>query len=305
MSRPRLALGIDAGGRAARWRLADPAGARVAEGESTAFNGHIFTDAARAATFATLGRLATAVLAVGRPGAVVAGITGLDADTPEAQAFSDEFARLFEIPAARIAVLNDMRIAYEAAFGGPGQGILVYSGTGSIGCHVDVEGRLIRVGGRGVMLDDGGSGFWIGKEALRHLFRAEDRAPGSGFASPLGRHLAGAIGGPTWDAARAFVYGGDRGRVGMLARAVADAAREGDAVALDVLSSAGRELAELALALTARIGTREVVLAGGATKLHPVLADAFRAALPRDTIVRHAAITPVEAAADMATRLPE
>jgi N-acetylglucosamine kinase-like BadF-type ATPase len=305
MSRPRLALGIDAGGRAARWQLAGPGGARVAEGESAAFNGHIFTDAARTATFAALARLAETVLAAGRPGAVVAGITGLDADTPEAGAFGSELARLFDLSVARVAVLNDMRIAYEAAFGGPGQGILVYSGTGSIGCHVDREGRLIRVGGRGVMLDDGGSGFWIGKEALRRLFRAEDRAPGSGFASPLGRHLAGAIGGPTWDAARTFVYGGDRGRVGMLAMAVADAARESDAVALDVLASAGRELAELALALTARIGTRDLVLAGGATELHPVVAAAFRAALPHDTVVRHTAITPVDAAAAMAARLLE
>lgn len=303
MSRPRLALGIDAGGTAARWRLSDTAGTRVGEGESTAFNGHVFTEAARAATFAAVGRLAASVLTVGQPGAVAAGITGLDAETPQAQDFTGELARVFAIPQARIAVVNDMRIAYEAAFGGPGQGILVYSGTGSIGCHVDAAGGLIRVGGRGVMLDDGGSGFWIGKEALRRLFRAEDKSPGSGFASPLGRHLAGAIGGPTWDAARAFVYGGDRGRVGMLARAVAGAARDGDAVALDVLASAGHELAELALALVHRLGPREVVLAGGATDLHAAVMDAFRAALPSDTRVRHAVISPVDAAAAMAARL--
>jgi N-acetylglucosamine kinase-like BadF-type ATPase len=297
-----VALGIDAGGTAARWRLTR-SGRLVAQGDAAAFNGHIFSPTARAAAFASLGTLADAVLAHGRPSAVVAGITGLDAGTPEARLYAEEIARAFDLPLARVAIHNDMRIAYEAAFGGPDRGVLVYSGTGSIGSYVDADGEIVRVGGRGVILDDGGSGFWIGKEALKAVFRAEDRATGSGFDTPLGRHLAIAIGGATWSSARAFVYGGDRGRVGQLATAVAAAAMDGDAVAKSILSEAGRELALLACALIERVGRRDVVLAGGASTVHPAVADAFRRTLPSGISVLQSRLNPVEAASAMAARL--
>ena len=170
---------------------------------------------------------------------MLAGITGLDQGADAAGFFRRQMADVFGIAQTNARAWNDMAIAYRAACT-PGTGILVYSGTGSIACHVTAAGELIRVGGYGVIIDDAGSGFWIAKEALKALFRAEDRAPGSGWSTPLGRALAVEFGGATWDHARAFVYGGDRGRVASLAPAVARAASDGDNAALSVIESRGR-----------------------------------------------------------------
>ena len=51
--------------------------------------------------------------------------------------------------AARRAVLdNDMHVAFASAFG-PGEGVLVYAGTGSVAYHETAAGVAVRVGGYG------------------------------------------------------------------------------------------------------------------------------------------------------------
>jgi N-acetylglucosamine kinase-like BadF-type ATPase len=158
----------------------------------------------------------------------------------------------------RVVVAEDMWIAYLSAFA-PGEGVLVYSGTGSIGYFLGADKEVIRVGGRGSLIDDGGSAFWIAVHALRHVLRAEEERPRSGWATPLGAALARAVGGEGWNEVRTFVYGGDRGRIGLLARAVAEAA-DTDGAAREILDAAGRELARLGATLIRRVGRA----AGGA-----------------------------------------
>jgi glucosamine kinase len=176
-----------------------------------------------------------------------------------------------------------MWIAYLSYFA-LGEGILVYSGTGSIGYYLSEAKEVIRVGGRGNLIDDGGSGFWIAREALRAVLRAEEEKPGAGWTTTLGTCLAQALGGTDWNIVRSFVYGGDRGKIGSLARAVGEAALANDRTALKILKEAGKELARLANALIKRLGPRPVALVGGSTRLHPVLSEAFRKEL----------VTPVE-----------
>ena len=48
------------------------------------------------------------------------------------------------------------------------------------------------------MIDDGGSGFWIAREALKSVLRTEEENPGGGWTSTLGTCLAGALGGEGW-----------------------------------------------------------------------------------------------------------
>jgi hypothetical protein len=72
--------------------------------------------------------------------------------------------------AAAISMRNDVEIAYLDSFA-PGEGYLVYAGTGSIAAWIDADGQFHRAGGRGVTLDDGGGGFWIAREAMRHIWR--------------------------------------------------------------------------------------------------------------------------------------
>ena len=273
----------------------------LSRGSAAPLTGHIYTDEAKARASTTLAEIAAAVRLQGQPSAVLAGITGLDEGTDAAVFYQAIVAEHFNLSLAVVRIENDMGIAYRAACA-PGTGVLVYSGTGSVACHVTRSGEHIRVGGRGVIIDDGGSGFWIAKEAVKALFRAEDRAPGSGWSTPLGEELATGFGGATWDHARAFVYGGERGRVAGLALQVATAAERGDRKAVGILEAAGAELAALASALIARLGPREAILAGGTSAIHPALGAAFALHLPPGTPHRLAKLDPARAAARAAAR---
>lgn len=303
MTSVRIGLGIDAGGTATRWCLVTQTGEVLARGDVAPLTGHVYAPEVRARSLATLETLVAGVGAADTPPThVLAGITGLDAGTEAAAFYRNEIAHRVGVDPAAVIVENDMGVAYRAACA-PGTGILVYSGTGSVACHMQADGALVRVGGRGVVIDDAGSGFWIAKEAVKALFRAEDLAPGSGWATALGRHLARGFGGATWDHARQTIYAGDRGAVARLAQPVAEAAGEGDATARAILAEAGRELALLARALLGRLGPREVVLAGGATRLHADLWTGFAAGLPPGIPYRRADLDGAAAAARTAAGL--
>lgn len=265
-------LGIDGGGSATRWALCDAGGAPLAAGEVAAASGHLFVPAERARFAATAAALR---LAVGDAVAgVVAGITGLAASAPEAVTAAGILGEHLGIPADAVQVHDDMWIAYHAAFA-PGAGHVVYAGTGSVGIHVRADGTAVRVGGRGMLIDDAGSAFWIGQQALMQVWRECDVDPRA--RSPLGDALAAAIGASGWDAARAHVYGGGRAAVAGLARAVA---ATDDPAAVAILRAAGAALARLAAALVQREGRRPVALLGRAATLHPVILAGMRAAAP-------------------------
>jgi N-acetylglucosamine kinase-like BadF-type ATPase len=132
-----------------------------------------------------------------------------------------------------------------------------------------------------VVLDDGGGGFWIAREALRHIWRIEDEAPGAWQDSAMARAVFDQIGGSDWALSRQFIYGQERGAFGQLALAVA-ASADADPAASAILRGAGNELARLALALKGRFGPRPVALSGRAATLHPLIAATMGAALPPD-----------------------
>jgi N-acetylglucosamine kinase-like BadF-type ATPase len=276
-----LGLGIDAGGTRTRWALAGRSGAIVSEGEVAGLSAlQMGSAGGRAGLHARLAELAAAVLRHGRPTSIRAGLTGFGgADTHIAQ-LQLWLSTLFDIPASSIALCSDIEIAYAACFQ-PGEGYLVYAGTGSIGAWIDGAGVFHRAGGRGVVLDDGGGGFWIAREALRHIWRIEDERPGAWTDSAMARAVFDHIGGSDWALSRQFIYHQERGAVGQLALAVAASANE-DPAAATILREAGRELARLALTLCGRYGPRPVALSGRAATLHPMIAKAMRAMLPAD-----------------------
>jgi N-acetylglucosamine kinase-like BadF-type ATPase len=297
----RIGLGIDAGGTATRWCLADADGRALAEGRADPLSGHIFSDAAEIRARQVVEGIGAEVLKSARPDGIVAGITGLTRGAPAEALMRGLFAETLRLPAERVRIAEDMWIAYLARFR-PGEGILVYSGTGSIGYYLAPDQQAIQVGGRGNLIDDGGSGFWMAREAIKAVLRAEEEAPGSGWSTPLGQALARAIGGTSWNAIRAFVYGGDRGKIGVLARAVAEAAS--DPVAHAILAAAGQELARLANSLFKRVGSRPVAVTGRAAHLHPLILEAFKRAIPPGSAVVVADVDAALAAARLAAALP-
>ena len=291
-----IGLGIDAGGTQTRWALAARDGAILAEGTVAGLSAlQMSKPDGRASVHATFTTLAREVLAHAQPSRVRAGLTGFGGDGEQLTGW---LAELLGIQADAIAMCNDIDIAYRACFL-PGEGYLVYAGTGSIGAFIDADGNFHRAGGRGVMLDDGGGGFWIAREALRHIWRREDEAPGSWEDSPMARAVFEHVGGSDWAHSRQFIYGQERGEVGKLALAVAASAGK-DPAADAILLEAGRELGRLARALIERFGPRPVALSGRAADLHPAIAASMRSILPAGTIVTQSAMRAHHAAARLA-----
>lgn len=278
---PPIALGLDVGGSASRWALAGADGAVFAAGVVAPFSGAmIHSPAGRPHVEAALGELARAVRAAAPGcvlGAVWAGVTGYDAES--GPALREAMTAALAAEARRITLLNDVELACRVRFQ-PGTGCLVYAGTGSIGVFVDASGQCHRVGGRGGLIGDEGSGYWVAKEALARLWRAEDERPGSAAASALGRHLFAAIGGSRWDHTRRVLLDASRGEFAQLALAVARAADDADPAALAVLDEAGAALARLARIVLTRFGAMPVAVAGRAAGLHPRLWSALERALP-------------------------
>ena len=268
-------LGIDVGGTASRWVLVDSGGVVMARGSAAGATGHVFNPAERERLLATLSAIADAVREFS-PGAACLGITGLGESVHDA--VRDMVTALFGIAPSAIRLGDDMELAFRATFA-PGTGHLVSAGTGSIGLHLRADGEMIRVGGRGLLIDDGGSGTWIALTALDQLYRRIDETGGPAEAARLANELFAAMGGSSWDDTRSFVYGSDRGRIGTLAQAVARAATQGDPVATTVLTRAAIELARLAQALIARAGPLPVAFIGGITTLHPLIRSGLEAEL--------------------------
>ena len=291
-------LGIDAGGTQTRWALAARDGSIVAEGLAPGVSAlQLSSSDGRAAVQACFSGIAAEALRSGQPQRIHAGMTGFGGDSG---LLAEWLAAACAVPRDRVTLSNDIEIAYLDSFA-PGEGYLVYAGTGSIGAFIDADGEFHRAGGRGVVLDDGGGGFWIAREALRLVWRREDEQPGAWRASRLAQALFEDIGGDDWALSRQFIYGQERGAVGKLALAVARVADD-DAEAAGILRSAGEELARLARALTGRFGPRPVVLAGRAAQLHPLVFASMRAALPDAASLRQSDVHPHYAAARLAAK---
>ncbi|MFM2398573.1 MAG: hypothetical protein RL341_730, partial [Pseudomonadota bacterium] len=265
-------LGIDAGGTQTRWALADAQGRILAEGAVPGLSATQFRDAAgRTHLMHSFSAIAHAAKRHGPVTQVRAALTGFDAAAQDAQQLAQLIAAPCALAADAVVVMSDIEAACRAALA-PGEGYLVYCGTGSVAAFVDASGTMHRAGGRGMWLDDGGSGTWIAREALRAVWRREDEAPGSWRDSRLAQALFAQLGSDEWRASRQLILTADRGQIGQLALAVARAAQENDPQALTILRAAGVELARLAAAMISRFGPRSVVLSGRAALLHPCIA---------------------------------
>jgi glucosamine kinase len=285
-----LHLGLDAGGSATRWLLADDAGREVARGAVDGCSAAMFGTLQQPRLDAALAQLAQAVAACGAPRTLCAGLTGCDAalDNPPGPLHA-HIAQALGIDTRHVALSSDIELACRATFA-PGEGVLVIAGTGSIAAHLGVDGRIDRAGGRGGALDDGGSGYWIAREALRAVWRREDETPGAWRDSALARELFALLGDASWARTREFVATASRGEMGTLAPAVASAARAGDAVAQAILDHAGRELARIANALLRRHGGALPVALAGRVRL----LDERIAGVMRDTLAPGATLMAVE-----------
>jgi glucosamine kinase len=213
-------------------------------------------------------------------------------------------AELTELVAGEIAIVGDMEIAHEAAFGG-GAGVVVIAGTGSIAYGRNEAGETARAGGWGFAISDEGSGHWIGRYAISGVLRAYDETGSGGLLLKDimdSWHLA------TREQLVVAANASPAPDFAGLVPAVLSAADAGDTTARDVLALAGAELGKLAEIVVGRLfntSAAPVATAGGIFDHSPLVRRVFfenlRAKYPK--IVEHPdSESPVNGALAMARK---
>jgi len=181
------------------------------------------------------------------------------------------------IRADRLEVTTDAAVALAGATPS-GRGVVVIAGTGSMAYGRNTEGRDARAGGWGYVFGDEGGAFDMMRQATRAALRMEE---GWGPKTALRGALmeATASGSANEMMHRFYKPEWERSRVAALAPLVDQAAREGDAVARQLIHQAAQELAQLAGAVRGQLyGAAEeveIAYAGGVFESR-VLLERFR-----------------------------
>jgi glucosamine kinase len=184
-----LALGLDIGGTSTRAVVIDGAGRRLGTGRADGANvtSHALAkalDAVKAALSAALAPVDPA-----RVGAAVIATAGdHNLTRPEV---AERFAELWRAAGLTCGyrVVADAVGAFVAGTPEP-DGTLSLSGTGAITARFADRSPTQIVDGHGWLLGDLGSGFWIGREAVRATLAALDRGEAPG---PLGHAVVRAL----------------------------------------------------------------------------------------------------------------
>ena len=204
---------------------------------------------------------------------VAAGLAGLDSRLLRAQIVPHIVSS--SGLGGKLLVEHDAHTAW--LYAGRGRNIvLVIAGTGSIAYNA-YGGRRVIVGNHGWLLGDEGSGFWVGRAALRRLLKALD---GRSRRDCLTTGLAERLGVRDGDQLAYWFYmtRGRVERIAAVARHVAELAEQGCGVAADLLETGARLLAEAAVVAARETGAEEVYVAGSMFN-SSVYREAFRTAL--------------------------
>lgn len=224
---------------------------------------------------AILAALENAAVDPGRVVSVGLGITGVPEDGDEIPTIH-EIVRGITSPEA-INVSSDTRTSLYGASGGE-PGIVVIAGGGAIGYGLTAGGDVAISNGFGYWIGDEGSAFWIGMRAIDEACRAADRR---GPATALERVVLGYFDLDEMRDLPRIVYRADfrRDRISQLAPAVFSTARDGDPLAMRIVTDGAHELALTATGVLRQLhspGTAAIVYpAGGVFTEHDLFFEPF------------------------------
>lgn len=239
-------LGVDGGGSKTLAVIVDATGRERGRGMAGSSNheavGH---EQALSALHAAVGQAASAANTELPLAAAWLGLAGVDHP-------GDVAALLLQARALAktVRVTNDAELLLAAL--PRGIGVAVIAGTGSIALGCNTQGESARAGGWGHVMGDEGSGYAIGRDALRAAVRGAD---GRGPATTL---LAGIL--AAWelpapeDLLERVYQPFDKTAIASLAPLVLSHADAGDQMARRIVTRAGRELALAVATVGRRLG---------------------------------------------------
>ncbi len=155
------------------------------------------------------------------------------------------------IQAKHYVVTHDAFVALAGATAGE-PGVVTIAGTGSIAFGRNGSGKTARAGGWGYVFGDEGGGFDLARQALRAALRHDE---GWGPKTALRDALVSSAGATSANDLlhRFYTEEYPRERVAAFSKLVDRIARDGDAVAREILMAAAQQLATLAGAARAQI----------------------------------------------------
>lgn len=238
----RYLMGIDGGGTKTRGVLTDENGVVLADGRTNATNPNDVTLPVSAARLTALCLDLLCKAGLGEADlpalSVFIGVAGgLNHGAALETALRESLPHI-----GALTVGSDVHILLAGELPA-GDGACIICGTGSA-CFLRRGGELLRIGGWGYLLDSGGSGYDLGRDALEAVLRAYD---GRGEATALSDLLSERLGGPVHTRI-SEIYREGKPYIAACAPSVFKAARMGDAVAEAILDRNARRLAEYAAA---------------------------------------------------------
>lgn len=229
---------------------------------------------------------AAAILAVASPLLQAHGVDRIDAvgvgaaGAMQAPAVARQLAQRLAaaLPAAHAAVTSDAITSHAGALDDQ-PGVVCAAGTGAVTLAIGTDNTFQRVDGWGPWLGDEGSGAWLGRRGLQAVARAGDGRDSATALTAAMQTQFGSI------RELAMHLGSDPNparRMASFAPAVAAAARQGDAVASQLMRDAASALARSMIAASRVLDSNRpvpAVIIGGLTQMGAVLLEPLRDAV--------------------------
>lgn len=182
-----------------------------------------------------------------------------------------------ELDIRTLIIENDAEATLRGITSGQA-GALLIAGTGAIAYACNSKQNIVRAGGWGHRAGDEGSGYWLGQEVLRAIFKMEDgRGEPTLLKSAVFDYLR--IQHVSELASWLFHPSHTNAQLAKMGAFLADAVSKNDACAIRISSSAAHELALLACAVLKKNGYRGEAFTlycnGGAIKHNPFILHLF------------------------------
>lgn len=281
----KYVLGIDGGGTKTYASIVSTTGCVLGEGSAGPSNYHDVgvevtkTNLASAISLA----LQNADLNAGNFEAAFLGMASIV--SPTDRAVVQSIAKDLELPANnRLGIDHDCRIALAGGLAGR-PGIVQIAGTGASTYGRNAAGEEWRSGGWAHLLADEGGSYWFGLSAMKAAVRAED---GRSKDTILRQLVMERLELDTMNDImhRLYVTGMSRSQIASMCPLLIGAAKNGDAVALAVVTEGVNHIAECVEAVATRLGFAqsadcELALVGGLFKAGDIVVQPLRTAVQK------------------------